>query len=60
MPTYTMLWVSVQEDLSASLSADVGSDLLELASRALSVDLDGISRNLVGEHSAGVLPSSKN
>lgn len=57
--TYTKVWVTVLEDLSASLAADVLGNFLELSSCAGLLDVDGLQSDLVREQSRRVLPASE-
>jgi hypothetical protein len=57
---YTMLLVAILEHLASTFTRDVWRNLLELARRALTLDLDRVGRDLVLEQPTGVFPPAQN
>lgn len=58
--TYTIVRVAVQEDLATTLAAHIRSNLAEVASLALLLNLQCFLGHLVGEQAGGVLPPAQN
>lgn len=56
---HAVLRVAVDEDLAATLAADEGGHLGELASLALALDLEGVLGYLVAEQARGVAPAAQ-
>lgn len=54
-----MLGIACHEDLLATLAADQGGDLLELASGALLLDFEGLFGDLVLVEAGGVAPAAQ-
>lgn len=56
--TYSVINVTLQENLATTLAADQRRDLFEIARRALLLDLGGLAGDLVAEETSGVLPAA--
>lgn len=59
MTTYTIVRVTVQEDLTTTLAAHIRSNLSKVASRALLLNLESVLGDLVSEQAGSVLPPTQ-
>lgn len=57
--TYTEINVTIDENLTTTLAADIGSNLAEVTSLALSLNLQGILGHLVREKTGSILPPTQ-
>lgn len=56
----TVVWVTIDKDLTTALAANIWSNLGKIASRALLLDLQSVLGDLVREQAGSILPPAQN